>query len=93
MFTIQSLVRNCCFILFMIILFLRDWNIFKQKANKNTQIADNHELGDNFFSLSMNFLPTKLKNMFASQIFIIFRYVLCVLIGIVLFIFVTLWLH
>ena len=77
----------------MIILFLRDWNIFKQKANKNTQIADNYELGDNFFSLNMNFLPTKLKNMFASQIFIVFRYVLCVLLGIVLFIIVTLWLH
>ena len=93
LFTIQSLVRNCCFILFMIILFLRDWNIFKQKANKNTQIADTQELGDNFFSLSMNFLPTKLKNMFASQIFIVFRYVLFALLGIVFLIIVTLWLY
>ena len=45
MFTVQSLLRNVCFVIFVIILFLRNLG-FTQKANKNTQITDSQDRRD-----------------------------------------------
>ena len=93
LYTIQSLIRIFCFVTFIIVLFLRDWNAFTLKAIKNTQITNNHEVGDNSHSLNMS-LPTKLISSISdSKIIIIIRYVLCFLIGVSMFIGVILSLH
>ena len=90
LFIIQGLVRIFCFALSICLLFLRDWDTFKQRANKNTQLTDIHEVGDISHSSNMNFLIKKFKNISDSRIFIVLRYVLCLLLGISLFITVTL---
>ena len=68
MFTVQSLVRNFCFVIFMFLLLLRNWNTFTQKANKNTQITDIQERRDISHSLNKGILDN-LKKISDSEIF------------------------
>ena len=90
LFTIQGILLTLCFVIFMFLLLLRDWNTFKQKAIKNAQIRDYQEIEDDSHSLSTNFLTTKLKNISESRIFVVSSYVLCILLGVSLFIAATL---
>ena len=74
----------------MFLLSLRDWNSFKQKAIRNTQIRDNQEIEDSSHFMNTNFLTRKLRIITDSRIFIVCNYVMCVILGVSLFISVTL---
>ncbi|KAI6658133.1 Multidrug and toxin extrusion protein 1-like [Oopsacas minuta] len=80
MYSILGLLRVSCFVTAMILLFSRDWNKFTLKKTNNIQLSDSlvellHEKNPSsqFFEFG-KFLDSKL--------FIITRYVICLIIGV-----------
>ncbi|KAI6655917.1 Multidrug and toxin extrusion protein 1 [Oopsacas minuta] len=95
MYWIQGVLRVSCFIAAMILLFSRDWNKFTLKKNNNTQLTDGsvellQKEKSAFHLSSQGSYFSKLKSIFKTKLFIITRYVICLILGVFLLVAVML---
>ncbi|KAI6659408.1 Multidrug and toxin extrusion protein 1-like [Oopsacas minuta] len=87
MYSIQGVLRFSCFIIVIILLFSRDWNKFTLKNNNNTQLTDGsvellHAEKSAFHLSPQGSHFSKLKSIFNTKLFIITRYVICLVLGV-----------
>ena len=83
-FCIQSCASILCFVFSMALIFSRNWNSLKNKAIKNTQSISSLAV-TKYSNLDLNH-SGGLKFMCRSKVYLVFRYTICLILGIFMFI-------